>query len=55
MVLVDSTHEDQYGRFASTAHVLPPTPPGDPERIDIMAALDEVRQARWRADIPLVG
>jgi pimeloyl-ACP methyl ester carboxylesterase len=54
MVLIDSTHEDQYGRFSSTGYVLPPMPPGEnPERVDIMAALEEIRKDDWRADIPL--
>jgi hypothetical protein len=55
MVLVDSTHEQQYARFASTGYVLPPMPPSqNPERTDVVAALEEIGQEKWRADIPLV-
>ena len=45
MVLVDSTHENQYAGFASTGYVLPPMPPDqNPERTDVVAALDEIAQ-----------
>jgi pimeloyl-ACP methyl ester carboxylesterase len=55
IVLVDSTHEDQYAGFASTGYVLPPMPADqNPERTDVVAALKEVSQEKWRADIPLV-
>ena len=55
MVLVDSTHENQYARFASTGYVLPPMPADqNPERTDVVAALEEVAQEKWRADIPLI-
>lgn len=55
MVLVDSTHERQYAGFASTGYVVPPMPPSqNPERIDVVAALEEIGQEQWRADIPLV-
>jgi pimeloyl-ACP methyl ester carboxylesterase len=55
MVLVDSTHENQYAGFASTGYVLPPMPPEqNPERTDVVAALKEIGQEKWRADIPLV-
>ena len=55
MVLVDSTHENQYARFASTGYVLPPMPPDqNPERTDVVAALEEIAREKWRADIPLI-
>ena len=55
MVLVDSTHESQYAGFASTGYVLPPMPADqNPERTDVVAALAEIAQEKWRADIPLV-
>jgi pimeloyl-ACP methyl ester carboxylesterase len=55
MVLVDSTHENQYAGFASTGYVLPPMPADqNPERTDVVAALAEIAQEKWRADIPLV-
>lgn len=55
MVLVDSSHERQYAGFASTGYVLPPMPPSqNPERVDVVAALEEIGQEQWRADIPLV-
>lgn len=54
MVLVDSTHENQYAGFASTGYVLPPMPPDqNPERTDVVAALKEIGEEKWRADIPL--
>jgi pimeloyl-ACP methyl ester carboxylesterase len=54
MVLVDATHEDQFARFESAGYSQPLSPGQNPERVDIVASLDEVRQAQWRADIPLV-
>jgi pimeloyl-ACP methyl ester carboxylesterase len=55
MVLVDATHENQYARFASTGYVLPPMPADEnPERTDVVAALEEIAQEKWRADIPLI-
>jgi pimeloyl-ACP methyl ester carboxylesterase len=54
MVLVDATHEDQFARFeaAGLLEALPPA--GSRERAEIVTSLDEVRQALWRADVPLV-
>jgi len=58
MVLVDSSHEDQAARFSATGYTPPaePDPPAeqDPDRTDMLASLEEVGQAHWRADIPLV-
>ena len=55
MVLVDSTHENQYARFASTGYVVPSMPVDqNPERVDVVATLQEIDQEKWRADIPLV-
>ena len=55
MVLIDSTHELQYIRIASTGFVLPPMAPSqNPERTDVVAALEEIAQEKWRSDIPLI-
>ena len=55
MVLVDASHEDQFARFAATGWAMPPPSPGqDPERVDPVMALQEIRQEKWRADIPLI-
>jgi len=56
MVLVDATHEDQLLRRRAVGYSPPPLPsPRDNvERTDMLAVLDELREARWRAPIPLV-
>jgi hypothetical protein len=55
MVLVDASHEEQNVSFKSAGYSEPPEPTGqNPERTDLSAVLDELRQAHWRADIPLV-
>jgi pimeloyl-ACP methyl ester carboxylesterase len=55
MVLVDASHEEQDARFKSAGYSEPPEPTGqNPERTDLSAVLDELRQAHWRADIPLL-
>ena len=55
MVLVDASHEEQDVRFKSAGYSEPPAPTGqNPERTDLSAVLDELRQAHLQADIPLV-
>ena len=55
MVLVDASHEEQNVSFKSAGYSEPPEPTGqNPERTDLSAVLEELRQAHWRADIPLV-
>lgn len=55
MVLVDASHEDQVARFKAAGVPAPVPPAGqNSERTDMAASLDEVGQAQWRADIPLV-
>lgn len=54
MVLVDATHEDQFDRFAAAGFSRSMPTGQNPERVDIVASLNEVREAQWRADIPLV-
>ena len=55
MVLVDASHEDQVASFKAAGYSEPQPPAGqNPERTDLPVVLDELRQAHWRADIPLV-
>ena len=55
MVLVEASHEEQNVSFKSAGYSEPPEPTGqNPERTDLSAVLEELRQAHWRADIPLV-
>jgi pimeloyl-ACP methyl ester carboxylesterase len=61
MVLVDSTHEEQFARtdalipeaikkqFPPSALVL-----GGPEKVDWKVTIEETRKANWHADIPLI-
>jgi pimeloyl-ACP methyl ester carboxylesterase len=55
MVLVDASHEDQFTRIKCSGLSLPlPAPGENSERADMLASLDEVGQAKWRANMPLV-
>ena len=55
MVLVDASHEDQNLAFKAAGYSEAPPPTGqNPERTDLLAVLEELRQARLRNDIPLV-
>jgi pimeloyl-ACP methyl ester carboxylesterase len=54
MVLVDASHEDQVARFKAIGGLPLPVAGENSERADMAASLDEVGQAKWRADIPLV-
>jgi pimeloyl-ACP methyl ester carboxylesterase len=55
MVLIDATHEDQLVRRRAAGYSPPPlpSPKDNVERTDMLAVLEELREAGWRADIPL--
>jgi pimeloyl-ACP methyl ester carboxylesterase len=55
LVLVDASHEDQRIVFKAAGYAEPDPPTGqNAERTDLSAVLEELRQSRLRADMPLV-